>query len=193
MNKYKDKLTFSRLEILCMIVMSAIVIVGGLTIVLLATNSQKVSNFKDEANNLIDASKIAYLSYKKQNDSHIVVGDDGETKGMCITIEGLSKNDYLTKVYNDWDGYIVIEEGKNDNYHYSIWLTNKEYVISGYDETKIKDLKMDKGITKYKDERFAYNVRNSFTGTSGEKGGTGSIDGSTLKQYTAECINEKIE
>lgn len=192
MNKYKDKLTFSRLEILCMVVMCAIVVVGGLTIVVLATNAQKVTNFKEDAEDLISVSKQAYLFYKKKNDSHIVVGNDNETKGMCITLEGLSSNDFLTKVYNDWDGYIVIEETSNDNYHYAIWLTNKEYVINGYDSSKIASLKYEDGITKYNNESFAYEVRTSFTGTTKEKGGTG-LDNSTLKKYEMSCINEKIE
>lgn len=191
MDKYKDKLTFSRLEILCMVVLVAIFITGGLTIVTLATSNQKAINLKNEAKSIIEDAKIAYNYYSHLNNSeYIVTSNDGDSKGMCITLEGLVNNEFTTKTYDNWDGYVVVEE-KGDNLYYSIWLTDKNYVIDGYDSSKLEDLKINSGITKFKDEKFAYNVRKKFTGTSGDKGGT--ANGSALKEYENKCLSEKIE
>ena len=193
MNK-KDKLTFSKIEILFMIVMVALVILVGITIFTLTTQKRNVKNFQDGSEYLISFAKNAYSAIKMTgNTDYIVTGSDGSTKGMCITIKGLKDNDFLQKEYDGWEGYIVIEESANKKYNYSIWATNQRYVLNGYDSSKIKELTTDNGITKYNNDEFSSKVKTSFTGTSGEKGGTGSTDGSTLLRYEAPCINEKIE
>lgn len=193
MNK-KDKLTFSKIEILFMIVMVALVILVGITIFTLTTQKRNVKNFQDGSEYLISFAKNAYSAIKMTgNTDYIVTGSDGSTKGMCITIKGLKDNDFLQKEYDGWEGYIVIEESANKKYNYSIWATNQKYVLNGYDSSKIKELNTDNGITKYNNDEFSSKVKTSFTGTSGEKGGTGSTDGSTLLRYEAPCINEKIE
>ncbi len=193
MNK-KDKLTFSKIEILFMIVMVALVILVGITIFTLTTQKRNVKNFQDGSEYLISFAKNAYSAIKMTgNTDYIVTGSDGSTKGMCITIKGLKDNDFLQKEYDGWEGYIVIEESANKKYNYSIWATNQKYVLNGYDSSKIKELTTDNGITKYNNDEFSSKVKTSFTGTSGEKGGTGSTDGSTLLRYEAPCINEKIE
>ena len=104
---------------------------------------------------------------------------------MCITLDGLVNNDFTTKTYDNWDGYVVVEE-KNNNFFYSIWLTDKEYVIAGYEASKIDDLKLNKGITKFDQEEFAHSVRKEFASTSTDKGGTGN-------KYSSKCLSEKIE
>ena len=181
MNK-KDKLTFYKIEILFMIVMVALVILVGITIFTLTTQKRNVKNFQDGSEYLISFAKNAYSAIKMTgNTDYIVTGSDGSTKGMCITIKGLKDNDFLQKEYDGWEGYIVI------------WATNQKYVLNGYDSSKIKELTTDNGITKYNNDEFSSKVKTSFTGTSGEKGGTGSTDGSTLLRYEAACINEKIE
>lgn len=193
MNK-KDKLNFSKIEILFMIVMVALVILVGITIFTLTTQKRNVKNFQDGSEYLISFAKNAYSAIKMTgNTDYIVTGSDGSTKGMCITIKGLKDNDFLQKEYDGWEGYIVIEESANKKYNYSIWATNQKYVLNGYDSSKIKELTTDNGITKYNNDEFSSKVKTSFTGTSGEKGGTGSTDGSTLLRYEAPCINEKIE
>lgn len=190
----KDKLTFSKIEILFMIVMVALVILVGITIFTLTTQKRNVKNFQDGSEYLISFAKNAYSAIKMTgNTDYIVTGSDGSTKGMCITIKGLKDNDFLQKEYDGWEGYIVIEESANKKYNYSIWATNQKYVLNGYDSSKIKELTTDNGITKYNNDEFSSKVKTSFTGTSGEKGGTGSTDGSTLLRYEAPCINEKIE
>lgn len=193
-NKEVKKLTFSKIEILFMIVMVALVIVTGITVFSLATQKRNLSNFKNDSNYLISFAKNAYASLDMSgNKEYIVTGSDGTTKGMCITIKGLKENEFLTKEFDGWEGYIVIEEGQNKKFNYSLWATNKKLVINGYDSLMINDLTTEDGITKYNDDNFTDKVKTSFTGTSGEKGGTGSSDGSTLLRYEAPCINEKIE
>lgn len=193
MNK-KEKLTFSKIEILYMIVMVALVIVTGITIFTLTTQKRNVENFKNDSEYLISFAKNAYASIKMNGDSeYIVTGSDGSTKGMCITIKGLKDNDFLQNEYSDWEGYIVIEESASKKYNYSIWATNKKYVLNGYDSSMIKDLSVNEGLTEFNDDEFSSKVKTSFTGTSGEKGGNGNTDGSSLLRYEAPCINEKIE
>lgn len=194
MDKMKDKLTFSKIEILFMIVMVALVIIAGITVFSLTTRNQNIKTFKEDAASLISAAKNSYASFlMSEQTDYIITSTDGSTKGMCITIKGLKENGFLVKEYENWEGYIVIEETSNKNYYYSIWATNKKYVINGYDSNKINELTTDNGLTSYNNDSFTNKVKTSFTGTSGEKGGTGSSDGTTLKRYEASCINQKVE
>ena len=190
----KEKLTFSKIEILFMVVMVALVIIAGITVFSITTRNQNIKNIKDDAASLISAAKNAHASFvMSEKTSHIYLNSDGVTKGMCITVKGLKENGFLTKDYENWEGYIVIEEGPNKKFNYSIWGTNKKYVIDGYDSVKLAELTIEDGITTYNDDEFTNKVKTSFTGTSGDKGGTGSSDGSTLKRYEGACINEKVE
>ena len=194
MGKKKDKkFSIMNIEILVVIVLVAVMIIVGLFLFNIFTTSQKVKNLKEEANSLVKTARNAYEEFKRNNNPSIVTGNDGQIKGMCITLKGLLENDFLTKDYDNWDGYIVIEDVNENNKKYSIWLTDKDYVIDGYDSEKIEDLELDDGITKYENQEFSASVKKSFTGTSGEKGGTGSVDGTVLKKYEATCINEKID
>lgn len=194
MEKAKEKLTFSKIEILFMVVMVALVIIAGITVFTLTTRNQNITNFKEDTSELINIAKNAHASFTMSNKtSNIVSSTDGTLKGMCITIEGLKANDFPVDNYKDWNGYIVIEEDSNKQYKYSAWVTNGKYVINGYESTKIQSLTTDEGITSYNDDNFTSKVKTSFTGTSGDKGGTGSSDGSKLKRYEATCINEKVE
>ena len=190
----KEKVTFSKIEIIFMVVMVALVVVGGITVVSITTRNQNVYNIKRETESIISAAKNAYASFLigGKND-YIVTSEDGTSNGMCITIKGLYENDFLIKDYKDWDGYVVIEESNTKRYNYSVWITDKKFVINGYDSNKISELSLKDGITKYNNDKFTNKVETSFTGTGGDKGGTGSSDGKTLKRYEAKCINEKIE
>ncbi len=188
----EEKLTFSTIEILLMVVMVSLVIVSAITVVSITTRKQNVSNLKKDAEAIISQAKNAYAAFNLSgNSEYIVEADDGLSRGMCITLDGLYENGYATKEYEGKDGYVVIEEGQNHDYHYSIWYTDKKLVIDGYDSNKIKELDINKGITKFNDDSFVTKVRTSFTGTTKEKGGTGSDK--TAKRYEAACINEKIE
>lgn len=194
MTKIKENIKLTNIEILFIIVMLAVAIIGGIAIFSSSTKARKLTNFKEDTNNLIKAAKASYASFSKRELTSIfATSSDGTTKGMCITIQGLKANDFLTKEYKDWDGYIVIEESSKESFNYSIWMTDQKYVINGYDASKLEDLDLDKGITLYNDETFTTKVRQNFTGTSSKNGGTGSIDGSNLKQYETRCINEKVE
>jgi type II secretory pathway pseudopilin PulG len=194
MEKAKEKLTFSKIEILFMIVMVALVIIAGVTVFTLSTRRQNISNFKEDTSELINIAKNAHASFMMSNKTNYMTpSTDDSLKGMCITIKGLKENDFPVDNYKDWNGYIVIEEAPNKQYQYTAWVTNGKYVIDGYDSVMIKDLTIEKEITSYNDDNFTSKVKTSFTGTSGEKGGTGSTDGSVLKRYEAACINEKVE
>lgn len=194
MDKIKEKLTFSKIEILFIIVLIALVIVAGITVFSITTQNKNISNFKKDSSYLISYAKNAYASFKMTDKTDfITVGSDGQTKGMCITINGLKENGFLTKDYNDWNGYVVIEEAPNNRYNYGIWVTNKKYVIDGYDSEKINDLSLKNGIKTYNNDTFSDKVKTSFTGTSSEKGGTGKTSESSIKRYEAKCIDEKIE
>ena len=187
----EEKLTFSTIEIILMVVMVSLVVVSAITVVSITTRKQNESNIKKEADSIIAQAKNAYAAFRLSgNTEYIVEAEDGLSRGMCITLAGLYENGYSTKDYEGKDGYVVIEEGQNHDYHYSIWYTNKKLVIDGYDSEKIKDLEINKGITKYNDDSFVTKVRTSFAGTTKEKGGTGDKTG---KRYEAACIDKKIE
>ena len=126
----KEKLTFSKIEILFMIVMVALVIIAGITVFSITTRNQNIKNLKEDAESLISAAKNAHASFVMSGKTdNIYLNSDGVTKGMCITIKGLDENGFLTREYENWEGYIVIEEGANKKFNYSIWATNEKYVI----------------------------------------------------------------
>ncbi len=190
----KNNFKLTNIEMIFVVVMLLVSIIGGILIFSVSTSKQNLVNFKGDVDNLVKAAKNSYVSFSKSNKSdYIVTSSDGTTKGMCITINGLKANDFLTEEYKDWDGYIVIEETSDEKFHYGIWMTNQKYVINGYDSSQLNDLELDSGITKYDNETFSTKVRQEFTGISGKNGGTGNIDGSSLKRYETKCINEKIE
>lgn len=189
----EDKLTFSSIEKLFMVVMVAMVIVAGTTVFTISTRNKNVSNLKEEAEVIISAAKNAYAIISWNNDSEYVVeSEDGTEKGMCITLEGLVENGYSDKDFSDWDGYVVIEE-VDDNYYYTLWLTDKKYVIDGYESAMISSLKLNDGIVAYNKDEFTSKVETSFTGTSSTKGGTGNSDGTSLKRFEGTCLDKKIE
>ena len=189
----EEKLSFNKIEILIMVVLVALIIVSLTLVVTITTRNRNVSNFKTDSEYIISAAKNAYNSFKiSEKTTGIVTGSDGSTTGMCITIKGLKENEFLTNDYKNYEGYVVIEESQNHSFNYSIWVTNKKYVINGYDSSKIRELSTNKGIEKYNDDEFTSKVRTSFTGTTKDKGGLSS-DKDNLKRYEAECINEKIE
>ena len=183
---------FSKIEILFIIVIVSIVLVSGLAIVFVAKKNADVKTFKQDSDAVIKAAKNSYATMiKKENTEYIVTSEDGSSKGMCITLKGLQDNEFLSKNYDDkWDGYVVIEE-LNDEYQYTIWITNKKYVIDGYESAKINELTIkNQGITAYNDNEFSSKVKTSVTGTTSSKGGTAV---NTIKRYEAKCINEKVE
>ncbi len=184
---------FSTIEVLFLIVITSILLALGISIVFFVTKKEEEKNFKEQANLLISAAQNAYETYKKQEkNDYIVTGDDGVTKGMCITLNGLNKNKFYSKELTDWDGYIVIEE-KDNFLTYSLWLTNKKLVIDGYASTQLDTISSkNKKISTYNQESFQTHVKTSFSGTTYEKGGSGTKDGK-VKNYMAACINEKID
>lgn len=189
----EERLSFNKIEILIMVVLVALIIVSLTLVVSITTRNRNVSNFKTDADYVVSAAKNAYNSFKiSGKTTNIVTGSDGSTTGMCITVKGLQANEFLTDKYDNLEGYVVVEEAPGNKFNYSVWLTNKKYVINGYDSTKIQELSIKKGIEKYNDDEFTSKVRTSFTGTTQEKGGTSASE-SNLKRYETACINEKIE
>ncbi len=179
MDKIKDKLTNIKLELLFIIVLLALVIIAGIAIFSSATKSKQIDNFKDDAQSLLSVGKNVYTNLEKTgNTNYIYSSEDGTSKAVCITINGLEENDYLTKDYSDWDGYIIIEK-QSENYIATLWATNKKYVLNGYNFEEIPELSANKEITKYQDENFTGKVKTSFN--------------SKDNKYNAPCINEKVE
>lgn len=180
MEKIKTKLENIKLEILFMIVLSAIVIIAGISIFGITTKNKKIDNFKEDAESLLTIAKNVYPALEKSgNQNYIITSEDGSAKSVCITITGLEENDYLTKEYKDWYGYIVVEK-QSDNYTYTLWGTNKKYVLNGYNLEEIKNATTSKEITKYNNEEFEREVTSSYEGKSGKK-------------YNSSCISKKVE
>ncbi len=189
----EEKLSFNKIEILIMVVLVALIIVSATLVATITTRNRNVANFKEDTEYIVAAAKNAYNSFKiTEKTKNIVTGSDGSTKGMCITVKGLQENEFLTDKHKNVEGYIVIEESTGNRFNYSVWLTNKKYVINGYDSKMIPDLTIKKGIEKYNDDEFTSKVRTSFTGTTKDKGGI-SEDKNSIKRYEVACINEKIE
>lgn len=180
MEKLKEKLENLKLEVLFMIVLLAIVIIAGISIFSLITKNKNIDNFKEDANSLLSIAKNIYPALEKSNkQNYIITSEDGTTTSICITISGLEENNYLTKEYKDWNGYIVVEK-KGENYNYTFWGTNKKYVLNGKTQEEILKSTINKEITRYNNEEFEREVKTSYEGQNGQK-------------YNGSCINEKVE
>lgn len=193
MNKIKDKLRISKIDFLIIIVLLAVFVGIGIAVSTSVTKNQTITNFKNDTEYLVNIAKNSYKYFEKNESNYIINSSDGDTKGMCITINGLKKNDFLIQDYKDWEGYIVIEKSTNNNYSYSVWLTNHKYAVDGYEVSEIDKLTLKKGLGKYNNQSFSNKVSDSFTGTTSVKGGTGGSSESSVKKYEGKCINEKIE
>lgn len=177
MEKIKDKLENIKLEMLFMIVLLAIVIIAGISIFTIATNNKKIENFKDDASSLLSIAKNVYPALEKSGkNEYILTSEDGTSTAICITITGLYENDYLTKEYKDWNGYIVVEKQSNE-FTYTLWGTNKKYTLDGYTLEELEEKEKPK---KYNDEEFEREVTTSYTGA-------------TNKKYNGSCISKKVE
>ena len=114
----EERLSFNKIEILIMVVLVALIIVSLTLVVSITTRNKRVSNFKTDAEYIVSAAKNAYNSFKiTDKTSNIVTGSDGSTTGMCITIKGLQANEFLTDKYEDFEGYVVVEEQPGNKYN----------------------------------------------------------------------------
>lgn len=193
MNKLKDRLRISKIDLLIIIVLLAVFVGIGIAISTSVTKKQTIKNFKSDTEYLVNIAKNSYKYFEKNNSNYIINSSDGTTKGMCITINGLKKNDFLIQDYKDWEGYFVIEETANSKYIYSVWLTNHKYAIEGYEVSEIEKLSLKNGLENYNNHSFSTKVNDNFTGTTSTKGGTGGTNESSVKKYEGKCIDEKIE
>lgn len=180
MVKIKEKLENIKLEILFMIVLLAIVLLAGIAIFGIATKNKKIDNFKEDAKSILSVAKNIYPALEKSGKTnYIITSEDGTTSSVCITITGLQENEYLTKEYEQWSGYVVVEK-QSDNYTYTLWGTNNKYVLNGFTLEEIENATFDKEITEFNKEEF-------------EKQVTTSYEGKTNKKYNNPCINKKVE
>lgn len=180
MKTIKEKLENIKLEVLFMIVLLAIFLLAGIAIFGASTKNKQIANFKEDAISILSLAKNVYPALEKSNKTnYIISSEDGTSKSVCITISGLEANDYFTKEYKDWDGYVVVEK-QNDNYTYTLWGTNKKYVLSGYNLEEIENATIKKEITEYKNEEFEKEVTTSYTSK-------------TNKKYNNPCISKKVE
>lgn len=180
MEKIKDKLENIKLEVLFMIVLLAIFLLAGIAIFGASTKNKKIDNFKEDAVSILSLAKNVYPALEKSGKTnYIITSEDGTSKSVCITISGLEENDYFTKEYKNWDGYVIVEK-ENNNYTYTLWGTNKKYVLAGYNLEEIENATPKKEITEYKNEEFEREVTTSYTSK-------------TNKKYNNPCISKKVE
>ena len=180
MERIKEKLENTKLEVLFMVVLLAIVLIAGITIFSVATKNKKIDNFKKDAISILSVAKNIYPALEKSGKTnYIITSNDGTTTSVCITLTGLEENNYFTKEYKDWSGYVIVEK-QQDKYTYTLWGTNELYTLDGYTLEEIEEAKINKEITKYNKERFEGKVKTSYESKSGKK-------------YSSPCINEKIE
>ena len=82
-NTKEEKLTFSTIEIILMVVMVSLVIVSAITVVSITTRKQNVSNLKKDAEAIISQAKNAYAAFNLSgNSEYIVEADDGLSRGL---------------------------------------------------------------------------------------------------------------
>lgn len=181
-----NKEGFSKLEILIIIVLVAVLLLLGIVLVTSSTKNKNIDTFKKDSESILTASKNIYGNLEKNQSEYIIASNEGISNAMCITLDGLKKNDYLENDYENWDGYIVIEKDLNNKMYYTAWLTNGKYVIDGYTLDMIDKLNL-KDETLLEGDQIDL-PHKSFEGTEKDKGGM-----SKKATYNQNCINEKIE
>jgi hypothetical protein len=180
MGKLKETLENVKLEVLFMVVLLAIVLLAGIAIFGISTKNKKIDNFKEDAISILSVAKNIYPALEKTGKTnHIITSEDGTSTSVCMTLTGLQENNYLTKEYKNWTGYVVVEK-QNNNYTYTLWGTNEKYVLNGYTLEEIEKADLDKEITEYDKEEFERQV-------------TTSYEGKTNKKYNNPCISKKVE
>lgn len=184
--KKNENLSFSKIEILFMIVLVALLMAAGIIVFSMATSSQNERNLKRDATQLAALALNEYSYQSMHGDSkNIVVGSDGSTKGMCITVDALDTYDS----YRNLNGYFVIEETSNRQIKVSVWVTDKKLVIEGYTSDMISNLNAKNGLLKYNNEDYTKRVESSFTGAEKSNGGLNP----TPNRYEAACMTQKSE
>lgn len=166
---------FSTLEMLIILVIASVVLIGGLLIAFGAKKKGEMNTFQNTATEIIVSAKQSYNNFKKAESSYII--NNGDTKGMCITLNGLVKNELYNSDIKDLTGYVIIEE-KNDNITYTLWLYNKKFIIKGIDGELVQNEKKEKVVKDYNNEDIEEDIKGSFKGIYGTYNGT--------------CINDKI-
>ena len=165
-----------QVETLSIIILVTLIITVGIIIFNTLTNKRKIDNFSKEAELIVGASKNAYIAFSKENLDFLATSTDGTTKAMCITIDGLEKNNFIDQDLSDWDGYVIIEMTEKTTY--KIWLTNKKYTVTNLDANDLDKLKLDDNLKVYDNDKLSESVEVSFE---------------SAKKYQSACINKKIE
>lgn len=168
-----NKKGFSTLEMLIILVIVSVVLIAGLLIAFGSKKKGEMNSFQSNAIEIITSAKQGYGNFKRDNSSYIV--NNGNSNGLCITLNGLVKNELYNRDLKDFEGYVVIEE-KNDNITYTLWLHNKKFIINGLDANDVINQKKEKVVKDYNKEEF--NVNGSFSGNNGT--------------YSGICINDKV-
>lgn len=164
-----------QVETLSIIILVTLIVTIGIIIFNSLTNKRKIENFSKEATLIMGAAKNAYIAFSKEGYDFLATSNDGTTRAMCITLEGLEKNGLIDQDLSDWDGYVIIEVSEKTSY--KIWLTNKKYSVTELDESEINNLKLDKNLKMYDNEKFSADVEVSFEAN---------------KKYQSACINKKL-
>lgn len=170
-----NKRGFSALEMLIILVIASVVLIGGLLIAFGAKKKGEMNSFQNSAIEIINSAKQGYNNFKKAESTYIV--NNGNSQGMCITLNGLVKNELYNRDLKDLKGYVVIEE-KNDNITYTLWLHNNKFIINGLDAELVQNEKKEKIVKDYNNEDLDANIKGSFKGNNGT--------------YSGTCINDKI-
>lgn len=170
-----NKRGFSALEMLIILVIVSVALIGGLLIAFGAKKKGEMNSFQNSAIEIISSAKQGYNNLKKAQSTYIV--NNGNSQGMCITLNGLAKNELYNRDLKDLKGYVVIEE-KNNNITYTLWLHNKKFIINGLDSKLVQNEKKEKIVKDYNNEDIDANIKGSFKGNNGT--------------YSGTCINDKI-
>ena len=133
------------------------------------TKSKKKDNYLKELDIIVDAAKNAHLYYEKKNSDLLASSDNN--KALCVTVKGLISNEFIKDI--KWEGYIVVEK-IDEKYNYSLWLSNKEFMILGGDLDNAS-----KQLEEYKNNKINENI-SSFKSVI------------TNNSYNGQCVNGKV-
>lgn len=144
--KKMNKKGFTLVELLAVIVVLAVIMLLAVNAVIPQMNKARKNAFVTEANSFIDAAGTYYQNA-------MLTGEEGiSAAGGCVDIADLI-GPYIEKDSDDYAGSVKIEiDNKTNNATYTIWLSNKQYQISGktskeLNESVVEDYTADASTT----------------------------------------------
>ena len=128
----KNKKGFTLVELLAVIVVLAIIILIAVPSVMNSMEKARRNSFVVEAREIIKSAQAAYAEYLMNSSS-------GSGSTVCISYAALKSAGFIEKNDSTYKGSVKIEAKAGGESVYTIWLSNRAYIITGKTASGLKN------------------------------------------------------